>query len=300
MIEFDFENVELTEFGVGREVNDDPQFVTIPVDADVQDALLEMAQVTQRLLQSYENDAEQYQPSEKHGSKEYLFVPSDSGLDSVIRLLHEAHNIQIDAGALNDPSKIYCYFARFTDGQMRRLTALRRAAQFKGVLKSKVLQFSDDSLRIVEDKIFKLDSDFDLLIDSESTHILRPSAFESICEMKQLILDAVPENIALIRDDVSYIDWENIQIYASKHSRAARYLASIRNQNLAGITRDALVSFCRTTGIELEEVDNEVFKVADGHFMGFLEVLDRRRYRVDFIQDAPEQFRATSRRRIDS
>jgi hypothetical protein len=34
--------------------------------------------------------------------------------------------------------------------------------------------------------------------------------------------------------------------------------------------------------------------------MGFLEVLDRRRYELELVKGLPERFRATSRRKIDS
>src|SRR2546426_481228 len=78
----------------------------------------------------------------------------------------------------DDPATVFCYFARLTDSKGRRLTALRRATQFKGVLKSRLLRLVTDSLKLVEDHIFKLDRDFDLLIDSANVHILRPSGFE--------------------------------------------------------------------------------------------------------------------------
>ncbi len=298
MLDFNFQNVEVTEFGVGREDSHDSQFVSVRVDAGVQAALLEMAQTTWKEMQNSPEGPVQYQPSEKHGSTEYLLVPKDNGLDKGIRELHEANNLTIDGNALNEPNEIFCYFARFIDNQNRRLTGLRRASQFKGVLKNRLIHFANDSLKIVEDKLFKLDGDFDLLIDSEYTHIWRPSAFESISGAKQAILDAVPNNVDSIKRDVDFIDFESIQAYASKHLRAARYLASIRTQQLAGISCDALKRQCRTTGVKIEEADG-LLRVADVHVMGFLEVLDRRRYQVELVPGTPEQFKAASRSKID-
>ena len=294
---FNIENITVMEFGVGREGDNDWIVAMVPVDASVQAALQEMARATWDAIRWNEDDPAQYQPSEKHGSTEYLLLARGSDLEMDVRKLYDAHNLQIDATALNEPKGILFYFARFVDDQNRRLTALRRASQFKGVLKSRLLRVVDDSLRIVEDEIFKLDSDFDLLVDSEHTHIWRPSAFEFVSGLKQAILDAVPTNVDVIRQDMTYVDFENVGRYASTRSRAARYLTSIRTQDLAGIERQALIDLCESTGVQLENVDGMV-RVADPHVMGFLEVLDRRRYQVKLVPDAHERFRATSRREI--
>ncbi len=42
-LEFDLESVTVTEFGVGRDDDNGQTFVAVPVDADVQIALREMA-----------------------------------------------------------------------------------------------------------------------------------------------------------------------------------------------------------------------------------------------------------------
>ena len=139
------------------------------------------------------------------GARSTSTCRSDDDLASSVRELHEAANLDIDATALADPSDVFCYFARLTDKQERHLTALRRATQFKGVLKSKgrLVRMLDDSLQIIEDTVFKLDNDFDLLVDSANVHILRPSGFEFAGKLQQAILDAVPENITAIRKDLN-------------------------------------------------------------------------------------------------
>ena len=295
----EIERITITEFGVGQDNGNDPKFTAVPGDANVQIALCEMARATWNAMQKHEDGPAQYQPSEKYGSTAYLFVPSNDNLDTAVRKLHEAQNLPIDGMALNDLSNVFCYFfARFADDQGRRLTALRRASHFKGMLKHRLARLLSDTLTIVEDKIFKLDTDFDLLVDSEYTYILRPSAFEFLGGLKQAILDAVPSNIVSIQEDMAFMDFGDVQNYASKRPRAARYLASVRTQNLGGITREALVSSCRAAGVKLEETAG-VVKVADRDVMGFLEVLDRRRYQVELIPGTPEQFKAASRSRID-
>jgi hypothetical protein len=63
--------------------------------------------------------------------------------------LHEAANLTINSNVLNDPSEIFCYFARFTD-QSGKLTALRRAIQFKGVLKNQLIRFLMIRLKLLK------------------------------------------------------------------------------------------------------------------------------------------------------
>lgn len=298
-LEFDLGSVTVTEFGVGREDGDGQTFVAVPVDADVQDALREMVQATWDAMQDVDEPAK-YEPSEKHGSTEYLYLPLADDMASSVRKLHEATNLDIDGRALDDPADVYCYFVRLTDKRRQRLTALRRASQFKGVLKKRLIRFVSDSLKLIDDNVFKLDSDFDLLIDSANVHILRPSGFELTGKLQQAILDAVPDNVKAIQKDIAFVQFDGIEAYARKHPRAARYLASIRAQNATkNIDKLLLTKLCKQTGVEINESKGKLV-VAEGHEMGFLEVLDRRRYEVSLVKDEPEQYRAASRQKINS
>ena len=145
--------------------------------------------------------------------------------------------------------------------------------------------------------IAALNDDFDLLIDSQFVHVLRPSGFEFTGKLKQAILDAVPGNINTIRRDISFVNFDIIEEYAQSHSRAARYLASILTQNLAGISFDSLVDLCERTGVTVDSTDGEI-TVQQSNIMDFLEVLDRRRYENVLVPGQPERFRASSRQRI--
>lgn len=300
-LEFDLENVTVTEFGVGLDAGDGRSFVAVPVDVDVQQALREMVQATWDAMIRDEDGPVKYEPSEKHSATEYLYLPLDDDLATSVRALHVAATLDIDAAALSDPAPVFCYFARLTDDKKRRLTAMRRATQFKGVLKSKnrLIRMLDNTLKIIEDTVFKLDSDFDLLIDAQHVHILRPSGFEFAGKLQQAILDAVPHNIAALKEDLPFVKLEGIEAYARKRPRAARYLASIRVQEeTRNIDKELLKDLCIETGVDVKESDGKVI-VADGHEMGFLEILDRRRYAVSLVNEKPERYRAAGRRRID-
>lgn len=299
-LDFDLNNVTCVEFGVGREVelNNQQCFEVVPIDTTVQTALLEMVSNTLDIMQDHGSNLNIYQPSEKHAGIEYLYLPLSSELAQTMKSLHEATNITINSDALNNSTEIFCYFARFTDQAGKKLTALRRAIQFKGVLKNKLIKICDDSLKIVEDKIFKLDTDFDLLIDNTNIYMIRPSAFEFAGKLQEAILQAVPMNIASIAADITFVDFSSLQAYAEQRPRAARYIASIKSQaETKNINQNSLESLCRNTGVALTVQNGKVF-VNTGHELGFLEVLDRRRYRLELIDGQAENFKASSRSKI--
>lgn len=300
-LDFDFENISVTEFGVGLEDDNGQRFVTVPVDVGVQAVLREMAQVTRKAMQRDPDGPGKYEPSEKHGAAEYLYLPLDSELAASMRQLYEAANLVINAGALAHPANVFCYFARFVDEKRQRLTALRRATQFKGVLKSKnrLVRVLDDTLKVIEETVFRLDNDFDLLVDRSNVHILRPSGFEFAGKLQQAILDAVPDNIKAIAKDLTFVAFDGIETYAKKHPRAARYLASIRAQKeTKSIDKTLLKKLCKQTRVEVATLKGKI-AVAEGHELAFLEVLDRRRYELELVKGSPELFKAGSRKKIN-
>ena len=297
-MDFDLNAIRMVQFGVGRDDGDEHAFHCVMVDDGVQDALGEMAAATWEAMQKLTNEPVRYAPSEKHSGCEHVYLPLDDDLAVRMRNLHEAVNLDIDQDALNDTEAIFCYFAKVTDEQGRHLTALRRATQFKGVLKSRLVQWGTDALKMVEDRVFKLDSDFDLLIDNQRVHILRPSGFEFAGKLQDAILVAVAGNTEMLQADLPFVQFGGIQEYASTHPRAARYLASIRSQQeVARIDRQHLIEACGATGVEIAE-DGEQLVVNERNIMGFVEVLDRRRYEVRLVPEEPEQYRAPSRTRL--
>ena len=293
-IEFDFSQLKATEFGV--RIDEDGVYA-VPVNAAVQDALLSMAYATIKQMQKFRNGGTPYSPAEKHAQTEYLIVRAGDSLETAFRNLHESDDLTLDVGVLRAPDSILYYFARFTDSTDRQLTAVRRAAYFKGVMKSPLLGIFNDSLNIVNDSVFKLDNDFDLFVDSFGTHILRPSSFELLGELKRKILGAVKDNVSAIATKLPFVDLGAIESYARSRLRAARYLASIRMQELVGLEQQTLAERCRSLGVATREEDGRLV-VCRGSEMRFLELLDRRLYELELIPNAPETYRAASRDRI--
>jgi hypothetical protein len=303
-LKFNFDNITAIEFGVGMDEIEGSSFCAMQVDGDAQIALRDIAldtwQATQELEQEIGNITRMYDPSEKYASSEYVYLPLDDALAIQMRELHQANNLPIDMNALRDPSKVFCYFARMVDGEGQRLTALRRASQFKGTLKSRFIGIIDDSLKLVREPVFRLDNSFDLLIDNDNIHILRPNGFEIVGQLKEAILSAVPRNIELLQEDLSFVDFTIIQDYAKSHIRAARHIASIRYQSeTKNINQSALKQYCAENGVEILESNGKIM-IQEDQALDFLEVLDRRRYQLVLIDGSPERFRAPSRQKVNT
>jgi very-short-patch-repair endonuclease len=264
-----------------------------------QTALQEIAQNTWDTIQGMNSDGSEYQPSQKYASQEYVHLSLNSELAVRMRNLHTSVNLTLDSNALEDPSSLFCYFAQFVDLQGRRLTGIRRASQFKGIVKSRLIQFISDALKLVVDNTFKLDRDFDMLIDSSRVHILRPSGFEIVGKLQESICAAVPGNIATIQQEMTFVDFACIQAYAESHPRAARYLASIRSQReTQNISAERLKHVCITHGIQLEEEADGRIIVRPGSELDFLNVLDRRLYELELVEGQPERYKASSRQKV--
>lgn len=296
---FSLDGLRAVEFGIGRDTDNGRVFHCVPVDTHVQAALREMAAETWRALTTFGVPAT-YEPSEKHAAREYLTLPLLNPMASSLRALYASNNIPVDTRALDHPSQIFAYFAKFTDARGRRLTGLHRAAQFKGVLRSRnrLVRLVADTLHIVDGEIFKLDMDFDMLIDATQVYILRPAAFEFVGQLQQAVMDAVPTNIAALQTDIAFLDLSVVASYAAAHPRAARYLASIcAAEETKNISKAKLKALCRRTGVSVTERAG-MLHVDEGHVLGFLEVLDRRRYELELIQGLRELYRAPSRQRI--
>lgn len=300
-LEFNLQAVETVVFGVGRSVDQGTEFCEVSADSDVQGSLQEMVEQTKKeadktLESGYE--PERYNPAEAYGTKEYVYLPLKDDLTEHLRNLHNA-NLTTDNDALSDPSTIFCYFAKMVDGDGNHLTALRRPTQFKSVLKKHLIALINDAVRQVEEDMFQLDYDFDLIVDEHNVHILRPLGFAALGGVQSAILEAVPENIASIREHMDFVDFSNIEEYATNHPRAASYLASIRSQGqMENIDPALLQELCNVTSVELSiREEDEKITVEERFILGFLEVLDRRRYPIELRRGARESYKAYGRRK---
>lgn len=292
-LDFDFNNIETTEFGIGTK-QEELRFMSIPVSGRVKSLLRDYAEDTWTKIQNYDDEAVEYDPSNDAASTQYVYLALENEMAAVFRDLHRTANLR--SGSVDDIVNVTCYFSRFTDSTWRRLTAIRKVIGFKSL--NKYVSWMEDALDLADGPIFKLDPIFDLLIDSQFVHVLHPNSFEHIGNLIPFIRQAAMENIRILEEDLPFVDMNVVQHYAAEHTRAARYLASIRARGWTdGIDQNLLRQLCDAHNLNIVIYGDDLWNVA-GDVMKFLEVLDRRRYGVELSRQGAEQFRATSRHRI--
>jgi hypothetical protein len=292
---FNFQQIQSVEFGVCLDTDEGESLRLVPCVEAVQDALEEMLETTRLAIFDAEHELQEFSPAEKYSATERLFCALGSDLVTKHRDIYQAENLPTDTHALDDMDKIVSYFGIYRDNNGSKLMAFRRAAQFKGVLQKKLLHFMDDALRIIEDHVFKLDTDFDFIICDEKIYIWRPSGFIFVSQMDEQMAACAMANVDHIAEDITCVDFDGLKKFVSGHKLAMRLVAAIKSRNdLAAISKKRLKAECKEAGLKVGENANKLAPV-EGSEMGFLMLLDRRRYTVTLIEKHPETYEAPSR-----
>ena len=299
-LDFTLEQINSVEFGVGHRENGKPTFGCIPVDDRAQGHLrLSLAKTWQGMIR--EDDSKEFDPADQLAATAYLYLDLCNPMASLFRNLQNAENIPSDSTTLSNMDHAFCYFARFTDRDSKLLTALRRATQFKSLRKqSGNLFWQSDTLELElsPTPVFRLNAEFDLILDSKMVHILHPKGFVALGDIEGYMLSAVADNIDAITPHLDFVNLEPIEEYACDSIRAAAYIASIKAQQWAqGFNKATLMEFCWLNGIEVAERDQKI-DVPRRHILDFLQILDRRRYEFNLAEGPPEYFKATNRQQI--
>ena len=287
-----------TEFFVAREAEDAISYAHIPIAAPVATALREMLTATMDALEF--GDAaipwEAFELSQKYSSEERLRASVADAHFERIRELLALQNIAVDANAIREPEFIAYYFVIFTDNVGERLIAVRRAAQFKGILHARVLSMVDDTLILDQRSLFKLDNDFDYVVTGDEVFILRPAGLEFTAQVGTHIREAVAQTVAEVSAILPFIDFTGLTAYIRLHRNAARLMGALRlREDLAQISRSKLEKQCRNCRIEFREHEGRILP-SEGHELSFLQLLDRRRYSLSLIARREELYEAPNRK----
>jgi hypothetical protein len=295
MSQFNFDEIRSVEFGVCLDAGQGESYRLVPCVEEVQDALREMLAATAANFSGADSIVEEFSPAEKYGATERLTIRLSSEWVTKHKEIFAASNFPTDTAALSEVNEVVSYFAVFRDANRRKLMAFRRAMQFKGVLKKKLLRFADDALRIIPDEVFKLDADFDFLIFDEKILIWRPSGFVFTADMDQHIAACAMGNVDRIAEDITCVDFEELKGFVSGHKLAMRLVAALKSrQDLAAVSAKRLRAECKESGVKVVEKNGKLMP-AEGSEMGFLMLLDRRRYTVTLVEKQPETYEAASR-----
>ena len=298
---FDENDILDVDFCLSLDQDNGENHVRIPIDLSVKKILISMLTATIAELQPQDGAVtSKFELSEKYGSKESLQAPLDSEEYEKLRSLYTEENWLNDNDAINRSKDLTYYFAVFRDNLGRKLIGVRRASQFKAILsaQNRLLRWLDDSMKVLTENVFRLDTDFDFLIDHELIHILRPSGFEFISDISSLAAEKAKEKALSLANIILFIDFNALAEYAATHRRAARLVAAISiRDDLNKINKEKLADAARNTKVELEEKDGKLHPKS-GSELGLLELLDHRRYTTSLTDDDPSAFVASSRQKV--
>lgn len=294
----DFRNVE---FGLAFIIDNEQVVFRIPVDLTVKSSLVEMRDEFFRQY-GFEENPEQFSPSEKYGSSEVLIADLNSEYLHSIRELFYLEQIPISSQNLSQiQNSISFYFAIFTSQDGSKEMGVKRPAQFKGLLskKNRLMRMVDDTLEIIPDDIFKLDNDFDFIVDSnDRVMILHPTGFIFISDMEEVILRTISSALAQVSTRIPCINFGNIEAFIIGSKRAAKLLASIKSRpDLEFTSLEKLISRCQSLRLTVIEENGQIYP-HESHVLDFLYVLDRRQYDIDITELDPEVYLAASRRQV--
>lgn len=297
---FDFNAIKATEFCVCYDTKDAEVYWQIPVDAEVQGALGDMLRKTVEALDPGGVAMDAYEPAQKYSSEERLVASNGEPHMEKLRALHSLQNIQTNADVIRETQRLAFYFAVFRDALNRKIVAVRRATQFKGVVKARnrLISLVDDTLKLVADDVFKLDNDFDYLIFHDKTWILRPTGFEYTAALEEAIAAQASAITEELTKSVPCVDFSQLIEFVRGHRRAARLISSLRARSDLHLTSiKKLKKGCKANGIEFVTKGGKVFP-KEGSEMAFLELLDRRRYTLELIDEQEEFYVAPNRRSV--
>ena len=300
---FDFENMEARSFGVATRVRGEVSFFNIQSDNDVLEELEEMAKTTWEQMLEVDGVPIAYDPSEAYPAKQHLTIGLQEEPAGLFWDLHQA--VDLNPGGreiLDNPRTTFCYFARFIDANGRQLVAMRRSSTFKGAVTRQArgiphrLMIWRNGLMLIEGNVFRLDPQFDLLIDNQEVRILHTAGFEQIGGLRTLIQAAAIENVQYMQVQLPFVARDFDDPEWRIPIGIARKLAALRQVRLEGLTADSLRRQCAIKNVPFNERPDGTLEFEQAYIGDLLDVLTRHIFVDELIPGEPEVYRAPSRR----
>lgn len=289
------------EFGVGIENSNQPDTLfKISINDAVRQALHEMKEAFDNQYTAFPDAASLFELTEKYSNTEHLYYPLiQTELPDLFNLYSTSNAIPLNTiNITQDLPIISYYFAIFLNRNGTKTIGVRRPTQFKGLLQKRglILRAFNDGLEIVPDDLFKLDNDFDFLINQTMIDILHPNGFYYISKIDERMLAAAANVTNALSQRITFINFAHLAPLVQRNKTAARLISSIKGrQDLEQTNEQLLLEKCRLHNISINQV-NGLIVPDDAQLVEFLQVLDRRLYNYDLISSQPEQYLAASRK----
>ena len=294
-------NFSSIQFGLCYAIDGQEISSLIPVDEEIQIALISMRETFYNEFFIIEGDPRNFEPSEKYSTSEKLIISLKyEGLEKLRDLYSDIRLVPNSVDIAQNTENILFYFAVFIDNNASKTIGVKRPSQFKGLLKSrnKLIRLVDDTLQMVDDNILKLDHDFDFIIHETFIDILHPTGFHFISDIDAQVLASAQEATIKLRERIEFINFPSIAAFVGQSKRAAKLIASIRSRNdLESTSRDKLIMKCSELGVIIRE-EGAMICPEDTYIIDFLNILDRRGYDYDLTHEGKEYYLANNRVRL--
>ncbi len=294
----DYRNIE---FGICAIIEGEQSIVRIPIDDSVRQFLYDMHEEFYNTYFAIDGEPELYEASEKYATSEKLIIPLNNEHLQSLRDLYNQINIPIENVEIGQIAKsITYYFAIFRHNDGSKKIAVKRPTIFKGLLRKKLIRFIDDTLQGIGDDVFKLDNDFDFIIHQDNIDILHPIGFNFIANMEDEILGSAADATRQLSARIEFVNFNFIAEFVGHSKTAAKLITSIKSRDdLERTSMLKLLEKCNRIGVTVREENGQILP-DEAHIVRFLEILDRRGYDFDILDDDTlEIYVAASRRKVN-
>lgn len=296
--EFDLADIRSVNFAVALRSNGNRYFV--PTDVHIKDALKGVFSATVSAFENIDGDWQSHDISEDYGNRRRVCAPRDTDYLEDLSTIFDAGDLDDLANAHDHVADIDHYFGIFYDSQGRKAVGIKKGAQLKGTLgaRNKLMRLADDTLRMIEDDVLKLDREFDAVITQAHVLMLNVRSVEYLANIVEHVSGAAAHKVQQIQNTVSFLDFSRIQADIARHPRKARMAASIAARNdLAQVQQDRVEELASHHGLVLKDVNGRL-QCRRQDEIKLLEILDARRYQLELTATGPVPYRATGRQKV--
>jgi len=269
----------------------------IPTDGGVQEALATILRDTVSGFDVIEGDWELHDISEDYGDRRRVYAPRNFPLFETMSEIFDSGALPEMPDLQDHLAELDYYFAKFIDSEGRVMVGVKKARTAKATLgaQNKLVRLIDNTLVLIEERVLRLDKQFDVLISADHVFILDSRATEQVAKIVERVAASASAKVQEIHDAVPFLDLSRIKSKIARHPKLARIAHSIASHpNLHGIQRAAIESLAAAQGIHFKEVDGRLLcNVTDETKL--MEVLDARRYHLDLTATGAVPYRATAR-----
>jgi len=211
-------------------------------------------------------ELKQYDPDTHLAREECMAVPGSlfAGSDSApMKLLHGAAGLELVRADQLPSRPLYFYAVVVGDSPSNRVAFVRKTNPHKSIRRGGIVATLGNTLTRVENPVFILDPDFDLIVLGETILVLNQVAFELIFRDAAALVDRYPDWVKEIADHLPF-DGDGVKLLVEAASRDSRVSRRLRAIHERGYFRDGKVKIEHVKKVAEKEGLDESKLIRDG------------------------------------